>query len=98
MRDPQLQRNVHRLQNRIESYQQLPSVIAQVGGKKHLIGRTDLDTASGMAAYLFLGTLRISRQTQPDICGSLAGKHLFVVSRCFKGISKFYGSLVVLTY
>jgi len=45
MRDPQLQRNVHRSQNRIESYHQLRSVIAQVGGKKHLIGRTDLDIA-----------------------------------------------------
>ena len=43
LRDPQLQRNVHRSQNRIESYHQLRSAIAQVGGKKELIGRTDLD-------------------------------------------------------
>ena len=45
LRDPQLQRNVHRSQNRIESYHQLRAYIAQVGGKKHLTGRTDLDVA-----------------------------------------------------
>ena len=45
LRDPQLQRNVHRSQNRIEEYHQLRSVITQVGGKKELIGRTDLDVA-----------------------------------------------------
>ena len=43
LRDPQLQRNVHRSQNRIESYHQLRSAIAQVGGKKKLTGRTDLE-------------------------------------------------------
>jgi TnpA family transposase len=43
LRDPQLQRYVHRSQNRIESYHQLRSAIAQVGGKKELTGRTDLD-------------------------------------------------------
>jgi TnpA family transposase len=45
LRDPQLQRNVHRSQNRIESYHQLRAFIAQVSGKKHLTGRTDLDVA-----------------------------------------------------
>ena len=45
LRDSQLQRNVHRSQNRIESYHQLRSVIAQVSGKKQLIGHTDLDIA-----------------------------------------------------
>ena len=45
LRDPQLQRNVHRSQNRIEAYHQLRSVIAQVSGRKELIGRTDLDVA-----------------------------------------------------
>ena len=45
LRDPQLQRDVHRSQNRIEAYHQLRSVIAQVGGRKELIGRTDLDVA-----------------------------------------------------
>ena len=40
---PQLQRSVHRSQNRIESYHQLRSAIAQVGGKKELTGRTDIE-------------------------------------------------------
>ena len=38
-----MQRFVHRSQNRIESYHQLRSAIAQVAGKKELTGRTDLD-------------------------------------------------------
>ncbi|OSR23362.1 Tn3 family transposase [Pseudomonas savastanoi pv. retacarpa] len=42
LRDPQLERNVHRSQNRVESYHQLRSTIAQVGGKKELTGRTDI--------------------------------------------------------
>jgi len=43
LRNPKLQRNVHRSQNRIESYHQLRSAIAQVGGKKELTGRTDIE-------------------------------------------------------
>ena len=43
LRDPQLQRTVHHSQNRIESYHQLRSAIAQVGGKKELTGRTDIE-------------------------------------------------------
>ncbi|UDI81674.1 transposase Tn3 family protein [Xanthomonas citri pv. mangiferaeindicae] len=43
LRDPQLERNVHRSQNRIESYHQLRSTVAQVGGKKELTGRTDIE-------------------------------------------------------
>jgi TnpA family transposase len=43
LRDPQLQRNIHRSQNRIESYHQLRSAIAQVGGKKELTGKTDIE-------------------------------------------------------
>lgn len=43
LRDPQQERNVHRSQNRIESYHQLRSAIAQVGGKKELTGRTDVE-------------------------------------------------------
>ena len=43
LRDPQLARNVHRSQNRLESYHQLRSAIAQVGGKKELTGRTDIE-------------------------------------------------------
>jgi hypothetical protein len=34
---------VHCSQNRIESYHQLRSAIAQVGGKKELTGRTDIE-------------------------------------------------------
>lgn len=45
LRDPRLQRNIHRSQNRIEAYHQLRSILAQIGGKKQLIGRTDLDVA-----------------------------------------------------
>ena len=37
-----MERNAHRSQNRIESYHQLRSSIAQVGGKKELTGRTDI--------------------------------------------------------
>jgi len=43
LRHPQLQRDVQRSQNRIESYHQLRSAIAQVGGKKELTGRTDIE-------------------------------------------------------
>ncbi len=43
LRDPQLQRDVHRSQNRIESYHQLRSAIAQVSGKKELTGRTAIE-------------------------------------------------------
>jgi hypothetical protein len=41
--DRQLQRNVHGSRNRIEAYHQLRSAIAQVGGKKQLSGKTDID-------------------------------------------------------
>jgi TnpA family transposase len=43
LRDPNIQRNVHRSQNRIESYHQLRAAIAQVGGKKELTGKTDVE-------------------------------------------------------
>ena len=43
LRGPTLQRHVHRSQNRIESYHQLRAAIAQVGGKKELTGRTDIE-------------------------------------------------------
>jgi TnpA family transposase len=49
--DPQLQRNVHRSQNRIESYHQLRAVIAQVAGKKELSGRTDIDIEWSMLSF-----------------------------------------------
>lgn len=43
MRNPQLQQDVHRSQNRIESYHQLRAAIAQVNGKKQLSGKTDIE-------------------------------------------------------
>jgi len=43
LRDPKLESNVHRSQNRIESYHQLRSAIAQIGGKKELTGKTDIE-------------------------------------------------------
>jgi hypothetical protein len=41
--DPKLQQDIHRSQNRVESYHQLRSTIAQVSGKKELTGRTDIE-------------------------------------------------------
>lgn len=43
IRNPQIARNSHRSQNRIESWHQLRSAIAQVGGKKELTGRNDIE-------------------------------------------------------
>jgi TnpA family transposase len=43
LRNQQLQRDVQRSQNRLESYHQLRSAIAQVGGKKELTGKTDIE-------------------------------------------------------
>lgn len=40
--DPNIQRNTHRSQNRIESYHQLRAAISQAYGKKELIGQTDI--------------------------------------------------------
>ncbi|MBA8667714.1 Tn3 family transposase [Holosporaceae bacterium 'Namur'] len=40
--DPNIQRNTHRSQNRVESYHQLRSSIAQAYGRKQLIGKTDI--------------------------------------------------------
>ncbi len=45
LRNPQIERDVHRSQNRIEAYHQLRSFTSQVSGKKQLIGRTDLEVA-----------------------------------------------------
>lgn len=45
LRDPQLQSDVHRSENRIESYHQLRSTIAKVNGRKELTRRTDLEVA-----------------------------------------------------
>lgn len=40
--DPDIQRNTHHSQNRVESYHQLRAAIAQAYGKKQLIGKTDV--------------------------------------------------------
>jgi hypothetical protein len=39
----ELQKNVHRSQNRIESYHQLRAAILKVNGRKQLTGKTDLE-------------------------------------------------------
>ena len=41
--DPTILTNVHRSQNRIESYHTLRAAIAKAGGRKALLGRTDLE-------------------------------------------------------
>jgi TnpA family transposase len=43
MIDFQLQKNVHKSQNRIEAYHQLRASIAKIGGKKKLYGKTNVD-------------------------------------------------------
>jgi len=43
MMDPQLQRNVHKSQNRIEAYHNLRASTAKVGGRKKLYGKTEID-------------------------------------------------------
>lgn len=40
--DPNISSNTHKAQNRIESYHQLRSAIAQAYGRKQLIGKTDI--------------------------------------------------------
>ncbi|MFZ0254492.1 MAG: Tn3 family transposase, partial [Gammaproteobacteria bacterium] len=68
LRNPQLQRNVHRSQNRIESYHQLRSAIAQVGGKKELTGRTDIE-------------IEISNQCARLIANAIIYYHSAILSR-----------------
>ena len=41
--DPQILIDVHRSQNRVESYHTLRAAIAKAGGRKALLGRTDLE-------------------------------------------------------
>jgi len=58
LRDLQLERNIHRSQNRIESYHQLRAGIAKVGGKKELTGRTDIEIEiSNQCARLIANTI-----------------------------------------
>lgn len=44
LREPQLERNIRRSQNRVESYHQLRAAVAKVGGKKELTGKNDIET------------------------------------------------------
>jgi TnpA family transposase len=58
LRDLQLERNIHRSENRIESYHQLRAGIAKVGGKKELTGRTDIEIEiSNQCARLIANTI-----------------------------------------
>ncbi len=50
LRDPQLERNIRRSQNRIESYHQLRVGVAKVGGKKELTGKMTLKQRSVTSA------------------------------------------------
>lgn len=68
LRDPKLQRTVHFSQNRIELYHQLRAAIAQVGGKKELTGRTDLD-------------IEISNQCGRLIANAIVYYHSAILSR-----------------
>lgn len=43
MMNPQLQKDIHKSQNRVESYHKLRAAISKVGGKKQLYGKTDID-------------------------------------------------------
>ena len=58
LRSPKLQKIIYRSQNRIESYHQLRSAIAQVGGKKELTGKTDIEIEiSNQCARLVANTI-----------------------------------------
>jgi hypothetical protein len=68
LRDPQLERNVHRSQNRIESYHQLRAAISKVGGKKELTGHTDIE-------------IEISNQCARLIANAIIYYNLAILSR-----------------
>lgn len=68
LRDPQLERNIRRSQNRIESYHQLRAAVAKVGGKKELTGKNDLET-------------EISNQCGRLICNAIVYYNSAILSR-----------------
>lgn len=43
LRDSKLQQDIHRSQNRLESYHQLRAAISEVNGRKQLSGKTDIE-------------------------------------------------------
>ena len=76
LRDPQLQRDVHRSENRIESYHQLRSTIAQVNGKKELTGRTDLEVEISNQCGRLIANVVIAYNSM--LLSGLLGRHLAV--------------------
>jgi TnpA family transposase len=74
LREPQLQRDVHRSENRIESYHQLRSTIAQVNGKKELTGYTDLDVAVSNQCGRLIANVVIAYNSL--LLSGLLGRHL----------------------
>jgi len=73
LRNPQLERDVQGSQNRIESYHQLRSAVAQVGGKKKLTGRTDIEVEiSNQCARLIANAIIYYN---PAILSRLLDKH-----------------------
>lgn len=65
--DPQILMDVHRSQNRIESYHTLRAAIAKAGGRKALLGRTDLE-------------MEISNQCGRLIAGAIIYYNMFIHS------------------
>ncbi|KDA76430.1 tn3 transposase DDE domain protein [Escherichia coli 3-073-06_S3_C2] len=57
LRDPQMERNIRRSQNRIESYHQLRAAVAKVGGKKELTGKNDIETLCVLYSVLLPFTI-----------------------------------------
>ena len=82
LRDPQIERKVHRSQNRIESYHQLRSSVAQVGGKKELTGLTDVE-------------LEISNQCGRLISDAIVYYNSAILSRLLKKFEESKNSKVI---
>ncbi|MCC8368027.1 Tn3 family transposase [Xenorhabdus sp. PB61.4] len=68
-------RNNHRSQNRIESWHQLRSTIAQVGGKKELTGQNDIELEISNQCGRLLSIIII---TQPCCCGCCRSMRMLV--------------------
>ena len=68
LQDRKMQRDIHRSQNRIESYHQLRAAIASVYGKKQLIGRGDRE-------------LEISNQCGPLIANAIIHYNSAILSK-----------------
>lgn len=75
LRDPQLERNIRRSQNRIESYHQLRAAIAKVGGKKELTGKNDIETD-------------ISNQCGRLICNAIVYYNSAILSRLLERLER----------